>query len=104
MDEFWNSNPRILRIYINALQEKNKLLDEQMWAMGHYVVSAVYVAVGRLFAKNFQGEYPEQPFSAPQRTIEEIEEAEAEKQMRRMIAAENAWVIQGKMRGLPENK
>ena len=108
IDEFWNSNPRIAKIYVKAYENRFKLLDEQMWLMGRYAFVAVYIAIEKTFGNNekhpFKDEYPDRPFSQlAKMTEEEREEERLEKEMRKMIQQEEAWIVNAKMRGLPKN-
>lgn len=102
--EFWDSNPRVLNIYAKAYAEKRKILDEQMWAQGQYFYSAVYAAIGQWFGdKKYKVKYPERPFMWPQKTQEELDDEEADRELRRMIAAEDAWIRQERRMGLAES-
>lgn len=106
MSEFWESNPRIVAIYADAFTEKQKHADEQMWAMGRYAFFAVYTAVGKLFSspdKPFDVDYPDRPLTWPQRTQEEIEAEEADRELRKALAAEEAWIRVEKRMGLPDS-
>lgn len=78
--------------------------DEQMWSMGNYVFLAVYSAIGKSFeGEKCHVEYPDRPFSWPKKTDEEIEQEQADRELQKMLAQENAWVVQGKLMGLPNN-
>lgn len=102
--EFWDMNPRIIGVYVDAYGEKLKLFDEQAWAIGRYVMIATYIAVGKSFGgEKFRTEYPDRPFSWPKQTAEEIEQAEAEKEIRKAIAVEEAWMREERRSGLPDS-
>ena len=104
--EFWGSNPHILKIYTRAYEEKRKILDEQMWAQGQYVYAATYAAVGQWFGdanSKRLAKYPDRPFMWPQRTQDEIDDEEADRELRRMIAAEEAWIRVEKRNGLADS-
>ena len=96
----------ILKIYTKAYAEKRKILDEQMWAQGQYFYTAVYAAVGQWFgdaSSKRMAKYPDRPFMWPQKTQEEIDDEEADRELRRMIAAEDAWIRVEKRNGLADS-
>ena len=102
--EFWDTNPRILRIYADAYREKRKLLDEQFWSMGQYVFIGTYVAIGKMFGgEKFKERYPDRPFTWPQRTQEEIDAEQLDWEIQKAIRAEEAYIRQEKLAGLPES-
>ena len=43
--DFWHMNPAILKAHVDAFIEKRKIMDEQMWVMGHYIMSALDATV-----------------------------------------------------------
>jgi hypothetical protein len=70
---FWKLNPRKLKLYVKAYDNKLKRIDNYVWnAVGTYVQSAVFVAVDRnLRGRKSKSEYEE-------KTIYQIAEEKAE--------------------------
>lgn len=77
-----------------------------MWLMGQYVLSAVSVAVEHCLAgKKAKREYIKEPILSKVceddgLTQEEIDERE----LRKMLFAEEQWAMNDRKRGLPETK
>lgn len=105
LEEFWRSNPRIVGIYAKAYNMKMKSFDEQMWAMGQYAYLATYAAVGKFFGDNskFNFNYPDRPLTWPSKTQEEIDAEEADRELKKMLAVEEAWIREAKRMGLPDS-
>lgn len=99
-EQFWESNVRIVLIFQKAFIEKQKQIDMQMWQMGQYCYFAVHTAVGQLFGEKFEGKYPDRPFSWPQRTAEEIEAENFERELQKALQAEEEWIRVQKRMGL----
>lgn len=80
------------------------MIDEIMWSMGQYVFSAVHVAVGRLlYANEFTGEYPERPFTWPQKTDEEREAERMERELQEALRNEEMYIAHATAAGLPKS-
>lgn len=98
------SCPADLEPYSRAYTLETKQKDEMMWFMGVYVQSAVSVAIERnLAGKKAKSKYLEKPIMQDIEddtglTQEEIDERE----LRKMILAEEQWIAVAKMKGLPE--
>lgn len=61
-ETFWHLTPKKLKAFYKAYELKRKLLDEQMWFMGQYVLSAVSMAVEHnLHGKKARSKYIEKP-------------------------------------------
>ena len=100
-EQFWDANPAIINAYVTASQRKTELVDELMWAMGNYIYMATYSAVGRIFCgKKFVSVYPEKPLSMVAKVSEE---ERYEEELRKALAAEEAYILQQKRAGLPDH-
>ena len=61
-EQFWNANPRIIKVWENAWKEKVNHENYMNYILGSYVLSAVSVAIGSsLEGKKFKGEYLDKP-------------------------------------------
>lgn len=64
--EFWNLNPRIIKLYVEGHKEKIKEIDYLLWLMGKYNFDAQMVALNHfgagLSGKRSQAEYLEKPY------------------------------------------
>lgn len=85
---------------------KMRMQDEQMWLMGQYTLSAVSVAVEHCLAgRKAKGKYIQEPILSNMwendgLTQEEIDQRELQK----MLLAEEQWAMNDHIRGLPETK
>lgn len=96
-------NPRIITLMTKAYDKKRKQLDELIWAcIGSYMIPAVTVAVDRcLNGKKASAEYIKKAMFSD--TEEDLTDEERdERELRQMIANEEAWIRASKQRGLPE--
>ena len=62
-EQFWNSNPRIIKVYERIYREKENRKNEltHMY-VGNYVLSALYTAIdGVLNGKKSKAKYTEKP-------------------------------------------
>lgn len=101
--EFMKSKPCELVAYTIADKIKQKRRDEELWRMGIYVKNALDCTVCNLFrSKNSKPhQYPKEPMlfaNDENLTQEEIDNRE----LRKMILAEDMWAKQHKKKGLPE--
>lgn len=95
VEDFWKANPRIMSAYMKANDMKIKEQDRMNWYLGQYIT----VAIGSCFGKNVK--YPEEPFlNDLGLSQEEIDDREIKK----MIQAEEAWISLEKRKGLAETK
>lgn len=61
-EDFWNANPHIINIYIEAHKKQMEIQDEQNWVLGMYVMRAVEVAIDHcLRGKKSKAEYLDKP-------------------------------------------
>lgn len=103
-DEFWKMNPHIINILLEGHKLKMRMQDEQMWMFGIYIQSAVSVAIEKnLAGKKAKQKYIDKPIMQnidedDGLTQEEIDERE----LKKMILAEEQWIMAAKMKGLPE--
>jgi hypothetical protein len=105
-DVFWHLNPKKLQSFYKAYKIKQKMQDEQSWMLGIYFESAAYTAVSNAlanaFGKKCKAEYMKKPIMSKIEddtglTQEEIDERE----LKKMILAEEQWIRNDKERGLP---
>ena len=103
-NEFFHSTPKILGAYDKAFEKKIVYRDAEMWRNGQYTMSAVLVAVEHcLSGKKAKSEYVKEPLLT--KASEEIELTQEEienREIQRMILAEEQWIKNDKRRGLPE--
>lgn len=79
--EFWNMNPRIIRLLIKGHEEKIKEQDYLAWLFNQYTLSAVSTAVEHCLAgKKAKTQYIKQPFFSKVQK-EEKEEISEEKRI-----------------------
>ena len=106
-DTFWHLTPKKLQAFHKAHRIKQKIQDEQAWMMGIYIQNAAYAAVSNALASAFgkkgKAEYMKDPILSKIEddaglTQEEIDERE----LKKMIFAEEQWIRNDKRRGLPE--
>lgn len=104
-ETFMHLVPNQLRAYYKAYKMKKEMRDEEAWMWwGNYGISALIVAIDRYFGcKDSKEEYIKEPilskaFENDGLTEDEIQEREIQK----AIAAEEQWIIAGKLKGLPE--
>lgn len=103
-DTFWHLNPIKMQSFYKAEQIKSKQRDEENWMLGMYIQSAVSVAVEHLLAgKKAKSKYIEKPFLQDS-DIGLTEEERNEKELQKMLLAEEMWIKQAKQKGLPETK
>lgn len=104
--EFWHMNPRRIKPYIKAHELKKKERDEDMWFMGHYVLSAVSVAIDRCInGKKATSEYIKRPlFSEIMEECNMTQEEIDKREIQKMIKNEEEWIYLHKQHGLPETQ
>ncbi len=103
--EFMHSTPNELKSYDKAYLLKREMQDEQMWMFGHYMMSAVYVAVAKCLRGNKSDvKYVEKPifYSLNQNKLSQEEQDDLE--IQKMIMYEEQWARQARKNGLPETK
>lgn len=103
-DEFWKMNPHIINILLEGHKLKMRMQDEQMWMFGIYIQSAASVAIEKnLAGKKAKQKYIDKPIM---QNIDEddgfTQEEIDERELKKMILAEEQWIMAAKMKGLPE--
>lgn len=79
-EQFWHSNPRIIKVWEKAYRLKQNRLNETVHAwVGNYVLSAMSVAIEHCLSKKAKSKYVEKP-------IKLFESDEEEKQIEAMKA------------------
>ena len=58
-DEYWNSDPYLLRYYVNAQKQRNQRRNEELWLQGVYIAEAI---ASVLSGKQHPHKYPKKPF------------------------------------------
>lgn len=98
-------NPHIIKLLAKGHQEKIKEQDYLAWLFNQYTLSAVSTAIEHnLAGKKAKSKYTKEPimmsndFGNEELTEEEIEERE----LKKMLIAEEQWMKVHKMHGLPE--
>ena len=103
-NEFFHSTPKILSAYDKAFEKKIVYRDAELWRNGQYTFSAVFVAVEHcLDGKKAKSEYIKEPIlKAMSDQIEYTQEELDNREIQRMILAEEQWIKNDRRRGLPE--
>lgn len=103
-NEFFHSTPKILSAYDKAFEKKIVYRDAELWRNGQYTFSAVFVAVEHcLDGKKAKSEYIKEPIlKAMSDRIEYTQEELDNREIQRMILAEEQWIKNDRRRGLPE--
>lgn len=101
-DEFWHLNPHKFNIIVSGHMRKQKMLDEQMWAMGMYIQNAVSVSIDHaLNGRKAQSKYIDKPMLSEMEDNQLTEEERYEKELQKALLAEEQWILNDKRRGLP---
>ena len=103
-NEFFHSTPKILSAYDKAFEKQIVFRDAELWRNGQYTFSAVYVAVEHcLGGKKAKSEYIKEPLLKElSDKIEYTQEELDNREIQKMILAEEQWIKNDKRRGLPE--
>ena len=103
-NEFFHSTPKILSAYDKAFEKKIVYRDAELWRNGQYTFSAVFVAEEHcLGGKKAKSEYIKEPIlKAMSDQIEYTQEELDNREIQRMILAEEQWIKNDRRRGLPE--
>lgn len=103
--QFWESNPRIIKVYDKIYREKIRVENKLIHAyVGNYVLSALYTAIdGVLNGKKAKAKYIEEPIEIFTLTEEEKDRKEKEKQQQ-AIAQFMGWAKSTKTRYGKEGK
>lgn len=74
---FWHLNPKKLKPFYTAFENKRKLRDEENWFVwGNYAMSAFITIVSNVLSKNSQAKYVEKPLYKMIETQKELTEEE----------------------------
>lgn len=89
------SCPADLEPYLEEYKLEEKRIDEYMWTMGRYVVSAVYTSVERVFAgRKAQSEYLKEPLTTTaDKNRTDLTEDEIQMEVDKFFAESNAMRI-----------
>lgn len=102
--EFWNMNPRIIKLLLKGHEEKIKEQDYLAWLFSQYTLSAVSVAVEHCLAgRKARSEYIKEPIMS--KVFEDdglTEEQITEKEIKKAILTEQRFMAMAINRGLPE--
>lgn len=91
-EQFWNSNPRLMKPYIKAHELKTEQQDTLNWFLGQYIMSAIGVV---LSDKKHNVKYVEKPFTTQQKEKREIENmSDEDKKRHTMIFFESLKTLQ----------
>lgn len=104
-EQFWESNPRIIKVYDKIYRDKVRVENKIIHAyVGNYVLSALYTAIdGVLNAKKAKAKYIEEPIEFFKLTEEEQQQKDKEKQQQ-AIAQFMGWAESTKSRYGKEDK
>lgn len=91
-DQYWYGDPMMVRAFYKANKIRRRMIDEEAWMTGLYVMSAINATVGNMFRK--QGttpeEYPREPWFV--QTEREKEEEKTEEKKKREATWALAWM------------
>lgn len=76
-DLFWHLNPKKLKPFFKAFENKRKMRDEESWIWwGTYGISALSVVLASAFSKDSKAKYVNKPFyqSVEEQNVELTEE------------------------------
>lgn len=91
--DFWDLNPRLLKVFVDADRMKKRQLEIEMYISGRYVFDAVSLALANAFRK--KGTQPQNWLEEPYRLIPLTDtelEAQAEAEREKAIAFFNAMI------------
>lgn len=101
-DVFWHLTPKKLESFYKADEIKRKRRDEEAWFQGMYFASAINSTICNAFREKGKLEkYIETPFL---QDLGMSEEERNEKELQKMLLAEEMWIKQAKQKGLPQTK
>lgn len=92
LDEYWNGEPRLARVYREAEMHRLHRQNTAMHRMGVYMTHAIAATVGNAFKKKGQqpAKYPEEPLPLTQKEADaqrvRKEEEREERLMQKMYA------------------
>lgn len=104
---FFKLTPNKLRAFYKSYKQKQKIIDEQMYCQGIYNMNAFEVVISRFAAglsgKKSNAKYFEHPIMSEAFKDENITQEEIdERELRKMLFAEEMWMKQHRRNGLPE--
>lgn len=104
VEEFKHMTPYKLECCLKGHRMNRQMRDEEQYLWwGKYGVSAVYTAVEHCLAKKPKSKFAEKPiFSHLSENAELTEEQRYEKEVKKVLLAEEQWIMAGKRKGLPE--
>lgn len=104
---FWHLTPKKLKTFEKAYRIKKRLKDEEMYMQGYYNMIAFEVALSNFGACMFGGKpeakYLDEPILFKEQREEKMTQEEKDNlEIQKMIFAEEMWIRNDKLRGLPE--
>ena len=104
---FWHLTPKKLKAFEKAHKIKKKIKDEEMYMQGFYNLIAFEVSLSHFGAGVFGGKseakYLEEPITFKSYREENMTQEELDNlEIQKMIYAEEMWIRNDKLRGLPE--
>lgn len=101
---FWHLNPKKLKPFFKAFENKRKMRDEESWIWwGTYGISALSVVLASAFSKDSKAKYVNKPvYQEMEDKDKELTEEEIQREIQKAILVEEMWIANDKRRGLPE--
>ena len=100
---FWHLNPKKLIPFKDAHKRKIKEKDLLMYSwFGNYGISALTVAIEHCFSKNAKSEYLKSAIMSDMEDDKLTQEEIDERELRKMLFAEEMWIKQQNKKRLPE--
>ena len=105
---FWHLNPKKLQPFFKAFELKEIREDQKMWAWwGSYGLSAFQTVISHMSAglsgKRSDAKYIDKPIMQKIRENNgEMTEEEIQRELNKMLLAEEMWIKNDKKRGLPQ--
>lgn len=98
------SCPSDLEPYILAFKQEEKLIDHHNWMLGLYIQNATYVAIEHALQGNkAKSEYIKEAMLSKIDEDDGLSQEEIDnKELRKMLFAEEQWQKVAKRKGLPE--
>ena len=98
-EQYWYDDPLMVRAFYKAHELRRKMVDEEAWMSGLYVLGALNATVGNMFRKpgTTPAEYPPEPyFTKKEREKREKTEEEKKRESLAALAWMSSFVQAGK--------